>query len=90
MGYIVNYDHDGSARYRKTFHFQRKGLRTGLIIVVILLACITFNGMSDILVPGNANVTKAAVSTFCEDVKAGASFGEAFRDFCTLIINNEI
>ena len=87
MGYRIKYD---SARERKFLPIRRKKAPKWVIIGLILVAFLSIfgNRAKDLLLPGDPEVTGAALSTLSEDLKDGKSFADAIHTFCTTIIDN--
>lgn len=87
--------------YRIRYGPPQKGERGGRIldkkivpfILVALLIVAAALGVSnptvkEYLIPGNPEVTEAALIDFIDDIKQGAAFGDAMTAFCREIIDN--
>ncbi len=60
-----------------------------MTVCVILFILFSAGGkVRDILIPGNAEVTRRAVSGFVDDIKEGEQVRDALTAFCVEIIEN--
>ena len=87
MSYKVNYGFEttvirtkgtGAKNRKRSF---RKWMFLGLI-AIILAAC----AATDILIPGDAFVTKAAMRNFLSDIQGGEQVVDAFASFCQTVL----
>lgn len=89
MGYRIQYGPVGSKRR------ERKKKRMGLLVaicVVISAAVLHFSGLDTViktwLLPGDPEVTAAALQELVSDLQDGAGIGEAVMAFCEEIVDN--
>ena len=61
-------------------------LMCGMLIVFSLLA--NFDSLRDFILPGNADITEAALAALVDNVRDGDSLGSAITVFCQDIIEN--
>lgn len=64
---------------------SNRGLRRCIVlgvIVALIIVCAT----TDILIPGDAAITKAAMSEFVSDIKGGEQVVDAFAVFCQTVL----
>ena len=89
MAYKIEYTPESAYRYPQAE--KRRTIKPGKFVFLLFLiaaaAWIRFRGIPDILIPGDAVVTRAAASDFMEHVKTGMSVGEAVTVFCQQIID---
>ncbi len=52
------------------------------LIFVLIAVCVS----SDILIPGDARLTKAAMSNFVSDIRDGEQVVDAFAAFCQTVL----
>ena len=64
-------------------------------IAILVLACVflfigaqNISSVEEFLIPGEPEVTKAAFSSFIDDLQQGSSFRDAITVFCREIIQN--
>ena len=87
MGYNIKYD---SAREYRFLPKRRKKVPKWLIVAMILAVLLSIfgNNLKEIILPGDPNVTSAALLALTDDLKDGKDFADAFQAFCTTIIDN--
>ncbi len=56
------------------------------IVLSLIVALIAVCWMTDILIPGDAAVTKAAMNDFVSDIKGGEQVVDAFAAFCQTVL----
>ncbi len=62
-----------------------------LFTVICVILFVLFSGggkLHDVLIPGNAEVTRTAVRGFVDDIKEGEQVKDALAAFCMEIIEN--
>ena len=90
MAYIIKYSPESSKHYPMT----RKKCRTRLgrilcfMIVLATILLVKLYGLPDCLIPGDAEVTKAALSNMVNRVQDGTELQAAVVGFCREIICN--
>ena len=85
-------------RYTETT-ISKKNIHNKQWAIKWIAACVTVAALGwllhqdkiqNALIPGDPEITKAAFSSFTEDLKDGARFGEAAAAFCRQIIESDI
>lgn len=90
MGYRIEYN--GAVVKRKKVHISRRIVRrisagvAAVLMTAILLWPAGRRCVRDILLPGDEDVTAAALSGLVEDLSAGKPVGEAVHTFCVEIV----
>ena len=89
MSYKIQYSPETSSQYpqyrsNKPFNYKR-WLTVAIAIVAVLW--IHLYGVPDFLIPGNPEVTKTAASTLVDEIKNGATVGNAVTAFCKTILD---
>lgn len=92
MGYCISYNPELDRKYPmgKTKK-KKKWIGFSAVLAVVLLAGAlpnTKETVKDWLLPGDAQVTEAALTCFVQDVKEGVSVKEAFTVFCLEIMES--
>lgn len=95
LGYRIQYDQFGS---KTTFGIENKSDKKyfGAIVAIILCCVIVFavgknlDFFSQWLLPGDPEITKAALTDFAVDLRNGISFKEAATAFCKTIIEDAL
>ncbi len=87
--YRIEYGKDSKRKLRK---YPKGTAFLVVICVVALVGVLEFTGIREKLwhciIPGDAQVTAAAIDEFVRDIKAGESAGNAFTAFCREILDN--
>ena len=87
MGYRIAYD---PSRKEKFYTTKSKRVPRWLIMAILTAGAIAVFGdhIAELLLPGDPQVTSAALSTLVEDLRAGDTFSDAITAFCTHIVEN--
>ena len=93
MGYRIQYGKTVNKVHIKELVKKKK---SPIRIITVLTACFVSmfiflensNKILDAVIPGNKTVTKAAFSTFVDDLRGGETVTDAFADFCREIVEN--
>lgn len=93
MGYIIDYSIAAPSvnRIAETRSVRKK--KRYLILLLMIIICIFAFSVKatgfDIyqLLPGNKDVTRAALTSFLNNISNGISFQDAITAFCTEILN---
>ena len=93
MGYRIQY---GQTMTKEEIKEPVDTKRMKPLLAIILLICIVFffiflggtETLRDCFIPGDPEITEAAVKMFIEDVREGESIGDAITAFCLEIIDN--
>ncbi len=89
MAYQMQYDNNQILR---TFQTQKKIPKKKtilvILIIVILFGLLFAPNVREMLIPGNASVTKQAASEMIQRIQSGEGVVEAFAQFCVEIIQN--
>ena len=89
MSYRIQYSPETSKQYpkvekEKPLHVKR--WMTAMAALVFAL-WIHFYGVPDFLIPGDAEVTKAAAQTMVSELKKGSEIRDAAATFCKMILD---
>ena len=89
MAYKIQYTPQDNSRYPMVT--RRREIKWGRLVAVIVVAVATLwlinNGVPEILIPGDPQVTKAAAATMIGSMKSGSSMDDAILTFCRQIID---
>ena len=90
MSYRIIYD-SGIKKYEvKKITQNRKFVWLFLPIILLALAVPgSREAVRSVLIPGEDAVTVLAFRTMTDDLRSGAGMGEAFFDFCRMVMNVE-
>ncbi len=92
MGYRIDYQPVHKIRDKAQLHRPIPAMICIVLLLFLFLTCYFLPSgrtmLQDILLPGDAAVTAAALSDFSENIRAGNSFLNAFEVFCLEILNN--
>lgn len=85
MGYTINYSPETAHKFpvKKSPKISVPWVLTGAALFLLLA------GGWKWLLPGNPDVTQAAITNLVEDVQSGAPVGDAVTAFCREIIDSE-
>lgn len=90
MGYRISYEGGVAIETTPRRPTGRKRPRVVGIIMVVLFVTICWtvgrDAVSDLLLPGDEAVTEQAIQGLVEDLKGGASVGDAVEAFCEAVI----
>ena len=87
MAYKMEYGMKAPVVY-STVHVQKKQRSKPKlwIIISVCIALITVCAATDILIPGDAAVTKAAMSNMVNNIREGEQVVDAFAAFCQTVL----
>ena len=93
MGYKISYENGGAKTENITkqkFPRKQNVFRLGVFIVTAIFLILLHQSKSfrRFFIPGNPEVTEAAVVEFVESVRQGNRFEDAITAFCQQIIDN--
>jgi hypothetical protein len=93
VGYKISYENGGAKTEKITkskFSRKQNVFRFGVFIVTAVLLLVLHRSKSfcRFFIPGNPEVTEAAVVEFVESVRQGNRFEDAVTAFCQQIIDN--
>lgn len=93
MGYRIQYNPEQNKKYpiRLASAVRQRWLVGTAIIAVLLLGLAGLNdgkALKAWLLPGDPQVTEAALATMVEDIRAGEALGDAVTAFCLEIMEN--
>ncbi len=91
MSYRIEYNPEKKKRYPLTTGFMPKWLIFAVIIMVALFAVQRLDTNKTIrtwLLPGDPEITDAALSSMVEDIREGESVKDAITTFCLEIIDH--
>ena len=93
MGYRIEYESIGKLprQQRK----NRTGLFAAIVVILLVLCAITvktvgLEWVQEVLLPGDPDVTAAALENMVADLRGGEGVVEAFKTFCEEIMRNGI
>ena len=89
MAYIIAYTPEASNRYPQV-KGKRKvnfGKWMGLALLLAAVLWMRLKGIPDFLIPGDAEVTKAAAAAMVDDLQDGISVNDAVTAFCRTILD---
>lgn len=89
MGYQVSYDMISAPSERRSKRWT--GIAALVVICVLLISAVSFKTaalpwIKNFLIPGDPEVTAAALDAFVDDLQDGMSFADAVTAFCQTII----
>ncbi len=89
MAYKIDYIPVGRRQYATNRKIPNWVISSAIILslFVAFLALTVRYGSADWLLPGDPNVTKAALTELIEELKAGEQFGDAVTAFCREVIH---
>lgn len=93
MSYTIQYGSSGKLEDDWNVQYRReKGHIIKRVLLCILglafLISLKFETVQNFLIPGDAEVTKAAFFQFTEDIQSGEQFKDAVYTFCREIIDH--
>ena len=93
MGYRIEYEKIGKIPVRKDKN--RIGIILGALVVLLVLGAIAvktigLEWVQEVLLPGDPDITAAALEGMVEDLRSGSGIVEAFKAFCEEIIQNAV
>jgi len=91
MGYKIAYSPEDNRKYpmHKLHPFPRKWIVPTVAATALIIAALSnSDAIGKLLLPGDPDVTQAAITTMVEDVKTGTSLPDAITAFCREIIQN--
>ena len=93
MGYRIEYEKIGKVPDRKGK--SRTGVIVGVLVMLLILGAVTVKAIGlewvqEVLLPGDPDVTAAALEGMVEDLRNGSGIVEAFKAFCEEIIQNAV
>ena len=94
MGYRISYIRDLNGMVKHSFGKNRQlKKKFGILAIVagILISggILKLKSVQDFLLPGDGNITRAAISTMIQDFKDGKTITESVQTFCRELIENE-
>lgn len=89
MSYQIQYETDKQERYPMvTKRKDSSKLWIRIATVAFFVTLLSVPSIRDFLIPGDADVTKAAFGQMIDNIREGDSLGEAVTTFCREIIAN--
>ena len=86
MAYKVDYSMITNDISSNQMGVKRRGRYIKWIILCLVVAFFVVCATTDILIPGDATVTKAAMSNFVSDIRSGEQVVDAFAAFCQTVL----
>lgn len=89
MAYKIQYTPQEECRYPSVSKQKKSSARTlwVLILIAVMALCFSYYGIPDILIPGDAEVTKSAAQEMISLLKTGTPVKDAVTVFCKQIID---
>lgn len=89
MGYKIHYASELDKKYPMKTKRHALPVLPMVLAVILLLCGLTGNlNLKELILPGNADVTGAALTMMIEQIKAGEPLNESITAFCTEIITH--
>ena len=93
MGYQIIYEVDQFRKIPTATERKRSGATVvwWALTILCILAFVLHNNLHQLrqwILPGDPDVTQAAITAFAEDIRTGESIEDAFTDFCLVILEN--
>lgn len=92
MSYSVHYGPEDRDKYPQTIR-MKSSQRMKIVVAVAVtgaLLWVKFLGVPDVLIPGEPEVTKAAVVEMIQTLREGEALKSAVTAFCKNILNGEV
>lgn len=87
MAYIMEYEMNTPVTYTtKKVRKRQRGNPRQLVVLGLIIALIALCTMTDVLVPGDAEVTKTAMNQLLSNVRNGEQVVDAFAVFCQTVL----
>ena len=92
MAYRIDYISGGKHRRPIRRYFTAATVKTGLLVLVLVAAALAvkfygLNWVKEVLLPGDPQVTEAALHNMTEGLQSGESILEAVTTFCQEIVD---
>lgn len=89
MSYKIQYSPETSSHYPQCGSKKSINLKRWLTVVMVVAAVLWMRlyGVPDFLIPGDPEVTKTAASVMVDEIKNGATVGNAITAFCKTILD---
>lgn len=88
MGYTIEYQPEDNIRYPpvKSKEIHARPIAALVVCVLLLLSCLIWGeDIFNFLLPGDAEITKAALANMVGEIGEGVQVGEAVATFCSEI-----
>lgn len=91
MGYRIAYENIG--KFPQPQRKKRTGIFTAVVVILFVLCAITIKTVGlqwvqEVLLPGDPDVTAAALENMVADLRSGEGIVEAVKTFCEDIMRN--
>ena len=86
MGYTIEYQPEDNIRYPpvKSKEIHARPIAALVVCVLLLISCLIWGeDIFNFLLPGDAEITKAALANMIEEIGEGVQVGEAMAAFCS-------
>lgn len=92
MAYKIQYTPQDNGRYPEHIKRQRTKWGRGVIACLVIAVVLWFaaNGIPELLIPLNVEITKSAAEEMVETVRQGESIERAVLVFCRQIIDGKV
>lgn len=91
MSYRIEYDGTVGKYEVRKIHPWRSPALCAVAILFLTAFCVLNSHSREVLrsflIPGEDAVTVLAFQTMTDDLRSGAALGDAFRDFCQVVIH---
>ena len=92
VGYSVQYQSVGHKKYpiKAKGRLDKRVIICAIGVLFAFILCISNvrQFAAKLLMPGDPDITQAALSHLVEDIREGERITDAFTDFCSFIIDN--
>ena len=91
MGYRIEYEKIGN--FPQQSGKRRTGIIVGILVILLVVCAIAvktvgLEWVQEVLLPGDPDITAAALEGMVDDLRSGEGLIEAFKTFCHEIIEN--
>lgn len=89
MSYKIQYSPETSGLYPQPVTRKPIRLKYWVCTMLVVAAALwmRFYGVPDFLIPGDAEITKAAASVMIGEIKSGVALRDAVTTFCEIILD---
>lgn len=90
MAYQIRYTDTSMVKQERKI--RKSNVKVAIIIcsALILAGILQIKSVQNFLIPGDPEVTKAALSSFAQELRAGERFSDAAAVFCRQVIESDV
>lgn len=89
MSYQIRYTDTSMVKQDKKIRKPRVKLVILVCSVLLLVGLLQIKSVQNFLIPGDPEVTKAAFTSFTQELRAGERLGDAITTFCRQVIESD-